>query len=1284
LEEIRLTLDLTGCTQEQLKTLRVSDVLNKLEGTGEDGASERVTIAGDAEIVWAYFKDASGKPLDDVYHEVGRGDTVDVSSYYSLGSFVMQLIVGTANQLDPANKRYIVTVTVNPVPSYIYGSLYTQDGGTDKRTALLSSSSYYWTPEYSQDGDVETYVAYISPAYDPAGEYYLGLRHSSAYDDAEFNITVYKGHFDTEDEVETAAASNVTSDIWVKETSMNGNDAGYKARYDTPQLFTIVAKTQSNVFVTLQKISVRLQVNLTGLQVNGLMTAQRAGNAVEKSNNGTLRLDDIGSDFEAKSLWLGVPTRFKETDEYRLRLSLTTTNTPLPAWPGNLDVKVYEGIFENAADAEAAASADPSADVTTAVWTGDCALKYNARQDFTLVVKSETGIELAVKNFYTFVSSYPSYVSPLGLHRQEGADKVNLSDGGSNPGGAMRNDVIYYTYTLDASMYFANAKYFFGFRYYSGEIGDFDNSKVSKAVVGHYDSLQAASGQADIKGLLITDTYTVTSTNKRAIIAGYEADYSGAGVPFTVFAEGNVYKFTIMTANTTAPPSDSAAKPLSPKQKLYFAVTDAYGQEGDGTLGIYKIEPVNPFSYKPIDIQDIWKNNYNNTDYDDIDYTVHDSYYYNGYRTLLVSSAAIDLKKIKPVFITKDDAGSIYANGILQESGETTPGFSDGVVTTYSATLGGDVRALNNFFVTFVKINKGGAKLFVNGPDKREIYLDNYYDNRHDIFIANVGDEALTGLNVTLTDAVHVKLDDYWTVGGSDVNTTLAAFTTTDKGSLSNYGELPNVAKIRLLPDGEGPVSGTLTISAAGQTSRRIELTGYAGNPKIITDKLPDAVKYVPYAFLVQTNNMHDWINVEFEPTDEDSWPRGMELKSNGEIYGAPLEEGRFDIEVRATYSDSDGKPIPGFKPSAVKLTLTVLADTDYNVDNSTDVGYALTQKVPRTVARIQDYKFISEGKYVEFRFFRLDGIPLRENIDYTREDGSTVITIRAQTYSKYGAGDQTIAAEFREESEEGDGYKDLKRAAQKYTLDFNGGGSGSSGGSNIGGGGGSGGGGGGGSGDATPTTPGTTTPPARGGAADEESEDEDASETNAVARFTDIRGHWAESAILAVVERGLFNGVSETRFNADGTLSRAMLVTVLWRLDGRSAPNAASLFADLDANVWYSDAIAWAAENKIVQGYASGSFGVNDAVTREQIVTILFRYADYADMDVSGRAEIDAFTDAASVPSWAAEATAWAVHAGLIRGRDDNTISPSDSATRAEFATIIVRFLDLKSVSDI
>ena len=144
-----------------------------------------------------------------------------------------------------------------------------------------------------------------------------------------------------------------------------------------------------------------------------------------------------------------------------------------------------------------------------------------------------------------------------------------------------------------------------------------------------------------------------------------------------------------------------------------------------------------------------------------------------------------------------------------------------------------------NYYVTFIKKEKG-PKLYVAGPldpEIRSVFLDEYFEYKHDILIANLGDAPLTGLRVEL-DATNVKLDDYWTVGG-EKNNTLAEFdtTVTDK----EYGELPNLAKIRLLPDGEegGEIEGTLKIFADHMDEPVvINLSGRAQNPKITPTEL--------------------------------------------------------------------------------------------------------------------------------------------------------------------------------------------------------------------------------------------------------------------------------------------------------------------------------------------------------------------------------------------------------------------------------------------------------------
>lgn len=243
------------------------------------------------------------------------------------------------------------------------------------------------------------------------------------------------------------------------------------------------------------------------------------------------------------------------------------------------------------------------------------------------------------------------------------------------------------------------------------------------------------------------------------------------------------------------------------------------------------------------------------------------------------------------------------SGGEKQTSGESKVTFKSGEALLYSAAAE-DGIALKNYWVTFLT-QQPGAKLFVNGindetRDKdeetgdpvREVFLTGDYDYHHDIFFANIGSQALTGLKVELLDAQNVRLDDYWTIQQDGV-TSLAPFTETSYGD-----ELANVSKIRLQPivsDGivqSGPVSGTLKISSANGGSVSIKLKGTAGAPQIVTDILPQGVKYVHYSSLIQTNSMYGSNSVRFSLAPGSNLSSiGLSLKPNGEIYGVPTRE---------------------------------------------------------------------------------------------------------------------------------------------------------------------------------------------------------------------------------------------------------------------------------------------------------------------------------------------------------------------------------------------------------
>lgn len=176
---------------------------------------------------------------------------------------------------------------------------------------------------------------------------------------------------------------------------------------------------------------------------------------------------------------------------------------------------------------------------------------------------------------------------------------------------------------------------------------------------------------------------------------------------------------------------------------------------------------------------------------------------------------------------------------------------------------------------------------------------------------------------------------------------------------------------------------------------------------------------------------------------------------------------------------------------------------------------------------------------------------------------------------------------------------------------------------------------------------------------------------------FGDTAGHWAEEDIGFVASRELFMGTGEDRFSADSNMSRAMLVTVLHRLDDLLSAQGEG-YGDVPAGQWYSDAISWASVNGIVSGYGNGNFGTNDDITREQLAVFLYRFAKYLKMDVSAAGSLDGFADRDKVSGYADDALRWATETGLINGRSETVLAPDGKATRAEVATILKRFITL------
>ncbi len=826
------------------------------------------------------------------------------------------------------------------------------------------------------------------------------------------------------------------------------------------------------------------------------------------------------------------------------------------------------------------------------------------------------------------------------------------------------------------SGYPANGKYRCWLSYES-EDGYEDTDSLKYIVVGHYGSADDVNkaiqnnNQKDIKDQILWKYSISNSANK----TGYLADFS-KGIEFTA-VDTNDYLSRVIIKTETSSYSKNDSEDIPYRQDPYFRIEGAKSGTENETAGSSADggELMNDDLY--------------------ILPSEHDAYYANGFQTVLVNDEGNGLTKIKPVFYAEDIETIYYGTGdgasekveatsyndsnwyVLNKAIDFGKQTENGAVEPVAFSVKSkDGATVKNYWVTFVK-KATGPKLFVNGingpqGNKRELFLTSEYENRHDIFIANVGNQQLTGLTVTLKDAENVKLDDYWTVGG-DGNNSLAAFNSTETPEeYGDRGELNNVAKIRLVPtsDNGGAISGTLVISYDkgdtndGKETIEIELSGVAGDPTITTKNMKDAVKYVPYSTILQTSIMNsDLITPEFSIASGEL-PDGLTLDSKtGEIFGAAQETGTFSFTVKMDCSlnpsaQSSRRNANHFESVTKEFELVVKENTDENVDAETDDGYDITQRVAdMTESSYQDQEFVVSGDGVtdstfkEFDSFWLDGKKLEED-DYEKEEGSTKITIKRQTFRNAGAGKHTIAAAFRNSA------KELKRSAQNYNVK-SGGGSASTKPSNPG--------------NSTPnpenpstnqgtTDPGTTTPPEPDG-------------------YEDVPdSSWYYSDVEWANENGLMSGIGNGQFDPSGEISDAMVAAVLARLAKADLnPYAGQNGSGIPSGEWYTGAALWAKAN----GLFPSGFSADGSCSRGKLAVVLKKYLDSQKLVYTLPAETVTIADRDQMTQEEAEAFELLTKLGIFKGTGDDMMNPGGITTRAELATLLHRVSDFVEGKD-
>lgn len=194
----------------------------------------------------------------------------------------------------------------------------------------------------------------------------------------------------------------------------------------------------------------------------------------------------------------------------------------------------------------------------------------------------------------------------------------------------------------------------------------------------------------------------------------------------------------------------------------------------------------------------------------------------------------------------------------------------------------------------------------------------------------------------------------------------------------------------------------------------------------------------------------------------------------------------------------------------------------------------------------------------------------------------------------------------------------------------------------------------------------------------DETDEDEDDTQNETEFPFKDVNeSDWFREAVEFVYEKGLFSGVTEEYFAPEESITRGMLVTVLWRMESKPVVNYLMRYEDVDQSAYYAEAIRWAASEGIVNGYSETEFAPDKEITREEFAAIINRYADYIGEGDGNKASITGFADSNEVSNWAYENMRWAVGTGLINGTDGNRLDPQGITTRAEAAAILQRFLE-------
>ena len=403
----------------------------------------------------------------------------------------------------------------------------------------------------------------------------------------------------------------------------------------------------------------------------------------------------------------------------------------------------------------------------------------------------------------------------------------------------------------------------------------------------------------------------------------------------------------------------------------------------------------------------------------------------NSYGNIAVFYAPKDTDLTKIILkFTLDDGADLYLKDsrtpIISE--ETVLDFSRGILQFNAVSKDG--KFVKNYIVSVIKSKAGDNKLYINSfanqsntlekdgviYTTRKISLDKSDAYEHSIEVANYGSKDINDVSVELVSDTLDLVTDTGLVDAKKLS------------PLNDDGE--GTSEIILArKDGvkdDAMISGMLTIKSKGKRLAVLALNGIMGAPIISTNSLPDAVRLVPYGAKIESSLTNKNNKVRYS-LSKGSLPKGLEVKSNGEVYGIPEETGSFTFTVKISNS------LEGLNSNEKEFILTVNKDTEKRVDNYTSEGYEITTEL-KDVNILTDkakyYRTVSQGDFHNFKNVYIDGKALIRDEEYTAVEGSTIITIIAETLKRKTSGSHNITLEFRDKDTGG-----LRVAAQKFKI---------------------------------------------------------------------------------------------------------------------------------------------------------------------------------------------------------------------------------------------------------